>query len=188
MAGSHSSTTDEELLRIWQQSRDTQWLGLLLQRYTLLLLGVAMKYLKDKDAAQDAVQQVFLKALTHFPEDEVRNFKGWLYVLMRNYCLQLLRDKVYHAPDEALSSVAAPDDALADIALKELTLEQMAESLKELVPEQQVCVRLFYLEQQSYHQIMEAEGYTFAQVKSYIQNGKRNLRLILLRKMAAKHP
>ena len=70
------------------------WLGYLLQRYTALLLGVALKYLKNKTYAEDAVQQVFEKVLTHMPKEDILNFKGWLYILMRNHCLQQLRDKI----------------------------------------------------------------------------------------------
>jgi RNA polymerase sigma-70 factor (ECF subfamily) len=180
--------TDDELLIAYRQTSDNRWLGELLQRYTVLLLGVAMKYLKDKDAAHDAVQQIFLKALTHLPQGEILNFKGWLYILMRNHCLQLLRDRTYLAPDEVLNYIPADEDGREDIALQEMTLEQLQEALQELVPEQHRCIRLFYLQKQSYQQIMQQEGFTFAQVKSYIQNGKRNLRLALIRKMASKRP
>lgn len=76
MAGYHSSMTDDELLSAWRRSGDSQWLGLLLQRYTVLLFGVAMKYLKDKEQSQDAVQQVFLKALTHFRKKPFATLKG----------------------------------------------------------------------------------------------------------------
>jgi RNA polymerase sigma-70 factor (ECF subfamily) len=156
---------------------------LLLQRYTLLLLGVAMKYLKDKELAQDAVQQIFLKALTHLPKDEIQNFKGWLYVLMRNHCLQYLRDRHHHADDLALDNVSATITDTEELKLKDYTLEQMNAALEELNEEQRKAVVLFYLKKQSYEQIMQQTGYSFAQVKSYIQNGKRNLKLILLKKL-----
>jgi RNA polymerase sigma factor (sigma-70 family) len=148
----------------------------------LLLLGVAMKYLKDKTQAQDAVQQVFLKVLTHLPKEEILNFKGWLYVLMRNHCLQQLRDKHYHADDSALGAIPAMQSDIEELKLKDQTLEQMNEALNELNEEQRKAVELFYLQKQSYEQIMAQTGFSFQQVKSYIQNGKRNLKLILLRK------
>jgi RNA polymerase sigma-70 factor (ECF subfamily) len=141
-----------------------------------------MKYLKDKDAAHDAVQQIFLKSLTHLPAGEIGNFKGWLYVIMRNHCLQQLRDKVYLAADEALQTVAAEADQIEALRKKELTLAELQEALKELSTDQRTCVDAFYLQRKSYHQIMEATGFSFAQVKSYIQNGKRNLKIILTRR------
>ena len=140
-----------------------------------------MKYLKDPEAAHDAVQQVFLKSLTHLPAGEINNFKGWLYVLMRNHCLQQLRDKVHLAADEALQAIPADSDQMADHHALEATLAEMQAALRELASEQQACISAFYLHKKSYQQIMETTGFTFAQVKSYIQNGKRNLKIILTR-------
>lgn len=173
--------TDEALLAQFRTGGDNVVLGVLLQRYTLLLLGVGVKYLKDKDGAQDAVQQVFLKAITHMPKEEIQNFKGWLYILMRNHCLQLLRDKHYLTEESAISNVAAEESDKDLLLWKDKTLEQVQPALQQLEAAQRQCIILFYLEKQSYKQIMERTGYTFEQVKSYIQNGKRNLKQILLR-------
>lgn len=186
MPQSHHTATDEELLLRYQRSGHPPLLGELLQRYTLLLLGVCMKYLKDKDAAQDAVQQVFLKAITHLPKEPVQNFKGWLYILSRNYCLQLLRDKKYFAGEEVMDFLAAPEEGTRQALEKEATMQQLEAALTELAAPQQQCIREFYLNQKSYQTIMEETGYSFAQVKSYIQNGKRNLRISLLQKMKAR--
>jgi RNA polymerase sigma factor (sigma-70 family) len=177
----YNTVSDDELLHAYRRTGDNAWLGHLLQRYTVLLIGVAMKYLKDKDAAHDAVQQIFLKSLTHLPAGEIGNFKGWLYVLMRNQCLQQLRDKVHFAADEALHNIAADSDHIEALKQREITLTDMQEALKELSPDQRVCVDAFYLQRKSYHEIMAATGFSFAQVKSYIQNGKRNLKIVLMR-------
>ncbi len=105
----HINLTDDELLNMHRNSGDSKWLGVLLQRYTVLLLGVALKYLKDKEHAADAVQYVHLKALTSLPAGQISNFKGWLYILMRNYCFQQLRDKRYLQSEEVLTYVPAQD-------------------------------------------------------------------------------
>lgn len=180
----HTNLTDDELLRLHRKSDDNRWMGVLLPRYTTLLLGVAMKYLKNKEQSADAVQQIFLKAITALPEEKIENFKGWLYILMRNHCLQLLRKKVYHDGDEQIAlqeAHTAPDkEALYQ---HEWTLEQMKESITELEEGQRACIKLFYLEKKSYQDIMDQKGYSFMQVKSYIQNGKRNLKKILTQKL-----
>lgn len=178
----HSKSGDEELLAAYRSSGDDRLLGLLLQRYTMLLLGVAMKYMKNRADAEDAVQQVFLKAITHMPKGEIQNFKGWLYVLMRNHCLQLLRDKTYKAGEEALDHVPVTESDKEALLLQEHTLEQMEEALQELGEEQRTCITMFYLQKRSYNEIMATTGFTFTQVKSYIQNGKRNLKILLLKK------
>lgn len=178
----HQQLSDEELIARYRQSHDNNWLGVLLQRYTLLLFGVAMKYLKDKTAAEDAVQQIFLKALTQLPEGEILNFKGWLYVLMRNHCLQIFRNNNYKTSGDDLHQLITHEDLEGQI-WKEITLDQMELALKELNTEQQQTINLFYFESKSYQQIMGITGYNFMQVKSFIQNGKRNLKLILEKRL-----
>ena len=174
--------SDEALLAAYRADSDKAWLGVLLQRYTALLLGVALKYLKEKAQAEDAVQQVFLKALTHLPKEEILNFKGWLYILMRNHCLQQLRDKTYNADESAIAHIPAHDTDVKALEWQEQTIDQMNEALQTLAEEQRITITLFYLEKCSYEQVIEKTGYTFMQVKSYIQNGKRNLKSILLKK------
>jgi len=182
----HNLQSDEELLNTYKISGDSRCAGLLLQRYTLLLLGVGMKYLKDKAQAQDAVQQVFLKALTHMLHEDIRNFKGWLYILMRNHCFQLLRDSSKWVDDSALAYVPQQDgESKEELMWQEYTLEQLSVALQELNTEQKITIELFYLHKQSYKQITDATGYSFEQVKSYIQNGKRNLKTILIKKLTA---
>ena len=148
-----------------------------------MLFGVALKYLKDKTPAEDAVQQVFLKVLTHLPKEEILNFKGWLYVLMRNHCLQLLRDKMYNIDAALLNDYEAQVTDNEEIQLHEYTLRQMNDGILRLCEEQRITISLFYLQKKSYEQIMTQTGYTFMQVKSFIQNGKRNLKTILLKKL-----
>lgn len=186
LPASHNHLTDQELLEVYRQSADNRWLGYLLQRHTLLLLGVAMKYLKDRDAAEDAVQHLFMKAVTHLPTGHIHNLKGWLYMVLRNYCLQQLRDTIHLAPAEQLEGMAADPQQKEELELKNYTLEQLHEALPELNKEQHSCIRLFYLEEKSYQDITNATGYTFGEVKSHIQNGKRNLKIALLKKINSK--
>ena len=55
--------SDNEILSKFYADRNREWLGIVLERYTLLLFGVCMKYLKNEEDAKDAVQQIFLKAI-----------------------------------------------------------------------------------------------------------------------------
>ncbi len=185
----HTNLTDEQLLQEYRSSKNNEWLGILLQRYTLLLLGVAMKYLKDKEQAADAVQQIFLKTLTTLPQGEIQNFKGWLYILMRNHCLQLLRDKTHLAGEEVLEKIPVQESESKEALWQhEHTLEQMSLLLKQLPAEQQQSIDLFYLQKLSYKEITDRTGFSFAQVKSYIQNGKRNLKQLLLKNTDKRRP
>jgi RNA polymerase sigma-70 factor (ECF subfamily) len=175
---------DQELLEKYYASSDQQWLGILLQRYTLLLFGVCMKYLKNEEEARDAVQQVFLKVLLELSKYRVDFFKSWLYMVAKNYCLMMLRNKDRH--NQELSEKLALPDAetdLQELLANEQTYSFLEQSLIELSQEQRHCVTLFYLQKKSYQQISESTGFNYMQVKSFIQNGRRNLRALVEKKI-----
>ncbi len=174
---------DNELLRQFYADKNNEWLGILLQRYTLLLLGVCMKYLKNEEEAKDGVQQVFLKAITELHKYKVDYFKSWLYMVAKNHCLMRLRDKGKQPEEikEGLLATADETDDKMNLVAKDSILTQMEMALQQLNDEQQQCVTLFYLDKKSYHQIAEQTGYSLLQVKSNIQNGKRNLKIMLQR-------
>lgn len=175
---------DNELLQRFYSDKNNEWLGVLLQRYTLLLLGVCMKYLKNEEEAKDAVQQVFLKTITELHKYRVDYFKSWIYMVAKNHCLMKLRNK-NHIPVEIGDRVLSASDDI-DVKnnhrQKETTLTIMEQALKQLNNEQRQCVILFYLEKKSYQEITEQTGYSLLQVKSHIQNGKRNLKIMLERR------
>jgi RNA polymerase sigma-70 factor (ECF subfamily) len=181
----HKHITDQELLERFYADRDNQWLGILLERYTLLLLGVCMKYLKNEEQARDSVQQIFLKAITELQKYKVEYFKSWIYMVAKNHCLMQLRDKPGKNTIEVRDSIPAEtiDTDKESLLLNEKTYEYMDEALKELNADQQLCVTLFYMEKKSYQQIADQTGYSMMQVKSHIQNGKRNMRLLIEKKM-----
>lgn len=188
-AEKYNHITDQELLQHYYADHNNEWLGVLLQRYTLLLLGVCMKYLKNEEEAKDSVQQIFLKVIQELQKYKVEYFKSWLYMVAKNHCLMKLRDRQSKIPAELTEKLmAAPEEETDWQALVQTdhALELMDGSLKELNPEQQQCVTLFYLEKRSYQEISDTTGFTMMQVKSYIQNGKRNLKLLIEKKMKVK--
>lgn len=178
----YNHISEQELLRRYYQDGNKEWLGIVLQRYTLLLLGVCMKYLKNEEAARDAVQQIFLKAITELEKYQVEYIKSWLYMVAKNHCLMQFRDKNRQLVELSEQLVETQDtEELLSVREKDQLLDWMHECLKNLNPEQQQCVTLFYLEKRSYQEVAERTGYTLLQVKSSIQNGKRNLRLMIQR-------
>ena len=176
--------TDTALLDKFYQDKNNQWLGILLERYTLLLFGVCMKYLKNEEEAKDGVQQVFLKAIAELHKYKVSYFKSWIYMVAKNHCLMKLRNRQGKIPvvlneqtivleDEPLSKQSYVD--------KDRVLDAMSFALEELNKEQKLCVTLFYLDKKSYTEIVDITGFNMMKVKSYIQNGKRNLKIIIER-------
>lgn len=179
--------TDSELLELYYTDKNQEWIGILLERYTLLLLGVCMKYLKDEHIARDCVQQIFLKVLTEVSKYRIDYFKSWLYMVAKNHCLMRLREKGSKGVKELSEHhLATPDSTSQELAANEQAYDFLEEAIEELNEEQRQCVILFYLKKNSYNQISEKTGFSPMQVKSYIQNGKRNLKIILDRKMKQK--
>lgn len=175
---------DKELLQKFYADGNNQWLGLLLQRYTLLLYGVCMKYLKDEEEAKDAVQQIFLKVITEVNRYKVDYFKSWLYIIAKNLCLMKIRDRQGRIPVELSDKMISDENVYRkkELLEKDQTLSLIEEGLNELNEDQKLCVSLFYLQKKSYQQITDETGFNLLQVKSYIQNGKRNLKLIVEKK------
>ena len=183
----YQHTSDQELLELFHQDHQNEWLGILLQRYTLLLLGVCMKYLKNEEEAKDSVQQIFLKVIQELHKYKVEYFKSWLYMVAKNHCLMKLRErpgKITTELHDRLSATPQEETDIQSLLQNDRALDLMDMSLKELNPEQQQCVTLFYLEKKSYQEISEATGFNLLQVKSYIQNGKRNLKIMIEKKLA----
>lgn len=183
--GKYDHISDQELLAKFYSDHNNEWLGILLQRYTLLILGVCMKYLKNEEEAKDCVQQVFLKVIQELQKYKVEYFKSWLYMVAKNHCLMRLRGKQGKIPAELNNQpIAAPEEPdIQGLLETDHTLDLMETALHELSTEQQQCVTLFYLQKKSYAEISEATGFSMMQVKSYIQNGKRNLKILIEQKL-----
>ncbi|MBK7098605.1 MAG: sigma-70 family RNA polymerase sigma factor [Sphingobacteriales bacterium] len=182
-----SHISDDELLQRFLKNKENEWLGILLQRYTLLLLGVCMKYLKNEEEARDTVQQIFLKVLQDVQKYKIENFKPWLYMVARNSCLTILRDKkkLYH------EEISDKNNIYNDFTIgheftnakNDIPIELLEVALKELNTEQKQCITLFYLQKNSYQEVSDVTGYSLLQVKSFIQNGKRNLKISIEKKL-----
>lgn len=180
--------TDEELIARYKATKDSRWVGLLYQRYTHLCLGVCMKYLKNEDDAKDAVMQVFEKLLDDLLRHEIQFFQGWLHTYLRNHCFMSLRKKrpVSMFRDELTQGDQGNMELdagqnLSDKELLEMDLDKLEKAIDVLKSDQKDCIRMFYLDNKSYKEIEEMTGMDFKQVKSHIQNGKRNLKIFMER-------
>ena len=183
-AEQYNHIPDATLLDYYYADKNQEWIGLLLQRYTVLLLGVCMKYLKNEEEARDCVQQIFLKVLTELQKHRVDYFKSWLYAVAKNHCLMKLRGQQGKGVKELTENTAGVPhtDETGQQLEAEKTYALLEEAIEELSDELRRCVILFYLHKNSYQQISQKTGFSLMQVKSYIQNGKRNLKLLMEKK------
>lgn len=144
-----------------------------------------MKYLTDQEMAKDATQQIFFHVLQSVSRHKITNFKNWLYTVAKNHCLMQLRGSKQNRIEELKEELldVRMDSKLEELKAREALLDQMLTGLSLLGQEQKTCLSLYYLENHSYHEIADKTGYNGDQVKSYIQNGKRNLKNYLIKNM-----
>lgn len=175
---------DLELVRLYRESGDMVHLGELFQRHTELVYLVCMKYLKDEEESKDATMQLFENLATSLLKHDITNFKSWLHVTTKNHCLMQLRAKKKQQSIN-LDEIAQPlmENAaafhLTEADRQEQDEQALLKGLADLPPEQRQCLELFYLQQKSYKEIATLTGSELSKVKSYIQNGKRNLKIYM---------
>jgi RNA polymerase sigma-70 factor (ECF subfamily) len=180
-------TTDAEYLAAYQATGNLELLGELYERYMEMMFAVCFKYLRDEDESKDAVMQIFEELVVKLRSHSVENFRSWLHSVARNHCLMNLRSSrlqtegVDYFEDGSVEN--EPFEHQSDEPFElEQNLSKMTDCLETLSDEQKTSIRLFYLEEKCYKEITDLTGYDLNKVKSYIQNGKRNLKICIEKK------
>ena len=178
-----NTTDDETQLDNYRKSGDVAVLGKLFEQYVPLTYGVCLKYLKDEEIAKDAVMGIFEELIVKVKQHDIKQFRSWVYVLSRNYCLMQLRsgkkmEQVSLDDVMEFTPLLHPEANHKEEALKALEL-----CIDQLKGEQKQSVQLFYIQQKCYKEIAVITGFSLNDIKSYIQNGKRNLKICLEKKL-----
>lgn len=176
--------TDKELIALFKKDGNLDILGELYQRYMHLVYGVCLKYFEDRDEAKDAVNHIFEILIVDIPKYEIEKFKTWLYVVTKNYCfMELRKKKALKNRHEKYSAEFFMENTEEDHPINESPNSGVEEQLKKCIEhlklEQKRCVYLFYYENKCYKTIAEELNINLNKVKSFIQNGKRNLKICL---------
>jgi len=178
---SHSSLTDKELVALYKESGDMAILGELYQRYMELVYGVCLKYFKEPERSKDSVMLIFEELVTKLKKHEVENFRAWLHQLAKNHCLMQLRTpKNLKTVEFKVELVQSEENVhLNGVLEKEENFRKLEYCLGTLTSEQKESIKLFYLEGKSYNEIVDITGIEWNQVRSLIQNGRRNLKICM---------
>lgn len=177
--------SDENLILQYQQTNNRVVVGELFKRHSLMCYAVCVKYLKNEDDAQDATMSIFEQLFVDLKKHQITNFRSWLHSVCRNYCLMQLRKKspeVVFAEEEndtffmQLNQFVHQEDNTQE---REEKLHVLEEAVKQLKDNQRKCIELFYLKHKSYEEIAASTGLSMNEVKSNLQNGKRNLKMAL---------
>jgi RNA polymerase sigma factor (sigma-70 family) len=170
---------DDTLLNSYRETGDLAVLGRLYEKQMPLVYGVCIKYLKDEELAKDAVMGIFEELIVKAKQHDIKQFRSWLYVMGRNYCLMQLRAakkmEVVNLDDfMEFTPIVHPEDNNREAAMTALE-----NCIDKLPKNQKESISLFYLNEKCYKDITGITGFTLNEVKSYIQNGKRNLKICL---------
>ena len=170
-----------ELVEEFRKTSNLEVLGVLYSRYMELIYGVCLKYLKDPENSQDAVMNLFEELIAKVPKHEIDHFKAWLYTVAKNHCLMRLRSEKRKPTVKMDTDLmqSEPDWHLNGELENEQNIKQLEFCLGQLVPEQRRVVELFYLEKKCYNEISVSTGLDWNKVRSFIQNGRRNLKICM---------
>jgi RNA polymerase sigma factor (sigma-70 family) len=182
----HNHQSDDALIEAYLENDDLSALDELFRRYSHLVFFVCQKYLRNSEDSKDAVLEIFENIIGSLRRHEVNNFKSWLYSVTKRHCLMKLRrteaEKLILKKPEEIENIFMENRDFMHLLYGNSNKPYDIESaLNKLEPKQRECVRLFYYERMSYQEIVEQTGFDLKQVKSSIQNGKRNLKKILTR-------
>ena len=185
----HTKNLDDfDLVIRYKETGDKQIIAELFERYHHLVYGICLKYLNSREEAKDATLQIFENLIEDLQKHEVHNFSSWLHSVARNHCLMALRKNNRNLQHELgyknELKVQSLEDDMEQLKIKEIKLNLLEKAIQDLNDEQRVCIELFYLKEKCYKEIEDTTGFSNKQVKSYIQNGKRNLKLTLSRNNA----
>jgi len=176
-----SELDERDLLLEYRGTGNLEILGILYERYMPVVFGLCLKYFKDEEQSKDAVMQIFEELVKKLKIHEVSNFKSWLYTLARNHCLMIIRSSSKHE-FVSIEENFMENDAFVHLDIdetRESKLHAMEKCIEQLPSEQKDTINLFYLEQKCYKEVSDITGFDLNKVKSYIQNGKRNLKICI---------
>lgn len=180
--GISTKTTDQELINKYKKTSDLDYIAELYNRYLHLIFSVSLKHLKVKEDAEDLSVKIFEVLKKKLPEQEVGNFGGWLHTVTKNQCLMHLRSVSREQQKEneyanfMENEIGEHHNNEIDI---EMDLRKLENCIKSLVKEQKKCIEFFYKQEKCYKEVANLTGYELKKVKSYLQNGKRNLEICM---------
>ena len=175
-----STKSDLELIKDYKASGDLDLLTTLYDRYIELVFGLCLKYLKNGHESEDMVMHIYTVLIEKLKKHDVKNFKSWLYTLSKNQCIEFLRKNNRTLTKEKEAKLVYSEQVFhPDDVRKENALVQMEKCLVKLPEDQRKCIQLFYLENKSYNEIVDDTGFEWNMIRSYLQNGRRNLKICM---------
>jgi RNA polymerase sigma factor (sigma-70 family) len=149
------------------------------------MLPVCMRYLSDRDTAQEALQEGFIKVFDKLGAyDHKGSFEGWVRRIMANTAIDYLR-KAKKNPllsdndNDFKSGFHDPLEEMEELEFHEIKAEMAMEAIQELSPAYRAVFSMYVLEEFSHKEIAERLGISEGTSKSNLAKAKMNLQRIL---------
>ncbi len=184
-ASSAARAADHNLLKQVQQ-REVHALEVLYTRYASRALGLAFKILKDRDLAEQVIQDAFWRVWRSADQYQPArgSFSTWLFTIVHNLAIDQLRRRrnelTLDDPQQAEAieaEVAAPD--VSDLASRDLRAEEIRSALKALPEPQRRVIELAYFEGLSRREIAQQLGAPLGTIHTRARLGLEKLRQVL---------
>lgn len=161
---------------------DHEAFGRLVDTYKVPVYSLALRMLRNATEAEDAVQEIFLRAYTKLATyDPTRKFSTWLFSIATNYCIDLLRRR--RATMVELDEVAfgLPSDAPGPErnALNREQREAVVRAINRLPDTYRLVTVLRYYHDLSYDEIGDVTGLTETTIKTRLHRARRQLETLL---------
>jgi RNA polymerase sigma-70 factor (ECF subfamily) len=173
--------SDASLIALYRRDQNAEYVGELYKRYALSVFGLCYKYLKDEQLAKDAMSEIFELVIRKLNVQEVTYFRSWVYIVSKNHLIRL-KNRLQNNETIRLDNISEKfmeNEMDLSLNIKELKDKLLEFAVQQLKEEQRKCIELFYLQEKNYNEVAALTGYDVNSVKSYIQNGKRNLKLLM---------
>jgi len=177
---------DEELLLLFKKTREAEYFQELYERYIPLVYGMCLKYLQSPELSQDAVIDIYENLSQKIHGYEIKVFKNWLYSVVKNHCFHILKESKKEIIVN-FDSRLMESDTTFDLFTENNDEEKenaLGKCMEKLPEPQRISIEKFFYENKSYADIVDETGFHLKSVKSYIQNGKRNLKICIEKDLA----
>ena len=144
------------------------------------VLGLCYYYTRDVELSKDLTMDTFETYLKRGKKGPVINdIKSYLLGIARNLCMaHFKKSKRTQSIEESVLQFMEYEDENAPNG--EEVIDRLMMSMCKLTTDQRRCVELFFIKGCSYNQISKKLNFSYNEVKSFIQNGKRNLKKLMI--------
>jgi RNA polymerase sigma factor (sigma-70 family) len=170
-----------ECVRSYRASGDTRHWGRIFEICKKPVFIRCLRLLRDEEEAKDLTGDTFVKTFEKIESyDADKPFLPWICRIADNLCIDHIRRKsrIRFTQTDDWENMKAEDEA-HEAERKDVPEGRLQKAVDQLKKPQKICFSLFYVHEKSYDEIVRLTGFTYNEVRSHIQNGRRKFKLFM---------